>query len=64
MRHIHKLLEKLKEEKLLINVKKCSFVKKNLVYLGFVFSIEGLKMYPEKEKAILEYWKYGQSNEI
>ena len=33
--HIHKVFDKLREEKLLINLKKCSFVKE-LVYLGFV----------------------------
>ena len=54
MMHIHKVLEKLREEKLLINKKKCSFLKE-LVYLGFVVSIEGLKMDPQKVKAILEW---------
>ena len=33
---------------------KCNFVKE-LVHLGFVVSIEGLKMDPEKVKAILEW---------
>ena len=45
----------MREEKLLINLKKCSFVKKELVYLGFVVSAEGLKMEPKKVKAILEW---------
>ena len=31
MMHIQKVFEKLREEKLLINLKKCSFVKKELV---------------------------------
>jgi hypothetical protein len=53
--HIRNVLDKLREEKLLINLKKCSFVKKELVYLGFVVSGEGLKMDPEKVKAILEW---------
>ena len=53
--HIRKVFEKLREEKLLINLKKCSFVKEELVYLGFVISAEGLKMDPEKVKAILEW---------
>ena len=53
--HIQKVFEKLREEKLLINMKKCSFVKKELVYLGFVISVEGLKMDLEKVKAILEW---------
>ena len=55
MMHIRKVFEKLREEKLLINLKKCSFVKKKLVYLGFVISAEGLKMDPEKVRAILEW---------
>ena len=41
--HICSVLERLREEKLLINLKKCSFAKKELVYLGFVVSLEGLK---------------------
>ena len=53
--HIRSVLERLREEKLLINLKKCSFSKKELVYLGFVVSSEGLKMDPEKVKAILEW---------
>ena len=52
--HIYKRFEKLREEKLLINMKKYSFVKE-LVYLGFVVSAEGLKMDPEKVKFILEW---------
>ena len=38
MMHIHKVFEKLREEKLLINLKKCSFLKKELIYLGFIVS--------------------------
>ena len=54
MMHICKVFEMLREENLLINLKKCSFVKE-LVYLGFVISAKGLKMDPEKVKAILEW---------
>ena len=53
--HIRRVLERLREEKMLINLKKCSFVKRELVYLGFVISSEGLKMDLEKVKAILEW---------
>ena len=52
MIHIHKVFDKLREEKLLINLKKCNFVKE-LVYLGFVVSTKGLKIDLEKLKAIL-----------
>ena len=54
MMHNRKVFDKLREEKLLINLKKCIFVKE-LVYLGFVVLAEGLKMDPEKVKAILEW---------
>ena len=53
--HIQKVFEKLREEKLLINLKKCSFVKKKLVYSGFVVSMGGIIMGLEREKAILEW---------
>ena len=63
MMHIHRVFEKLREEKLLINLKKCSFVKE-LVYLGFVVSAEGLKMDPEKVKAILEWPTLRSATEV
>lgn len=44
--HIRSVLEMFKEDKLLINLKKCRFVKKELVYLG---SVE------EKVNVILEW---------
>ena len=52
--HIYKVFDKLREEKLLINLKKCSFVKE-LVYLGFVVLEKGMKMNPKKVKAIFEW---------
>ena len=55
MMHICKVLEKVREEKFKINLKKCSFVKKELVYLEFVVTVECLKMDLEKVKAILEW---------
>ena len=53
--HIRSVLQRLREEKLLINLKKCSFVKRELVYLGIFVSTKGLKMDPEKVKVILEW---------
>ena len=54
-RHLNLVMNKLHEEKLLINLKKCFFMKKELIYLGFVISQEGLKMDPGKVKAILDW---------
>ena len=55
LEHVRKLLQRLKEEKLMINMKKCSFMQEEIVYLGFGISVDGLKMGPEKVKAILEW---------
>ena len=49
------MLRTLQKENLLINLKKYSFLKKELVYLGFVVSEEGLKMDPDKVQAILNW---------
>ena len=38
LKHLRYVLERLQQEKLLINVKKCTFMKTELVYLGFVIS--------------------------
>ena len=54
MIHTRKVFDKLREENLLINLKKCNFVKE-LVYLGFVVLAKGLKMDPERVKAILQW---------
>jgi len=49
LRHLNYVLQKQ------LNLKKCLFMKKELVYLGFFISAEGLKMDPEKIKAIMEW---------
>lgn len=47
------VLEKLQQNRLLINLKKCSFFKKEFIYLGFVISENELKMDLEKVAAIV-----------
>ena len=53
--HVRQVLQILKEEKLMINLKKCSFMQEEIVYLGFVISTDGLRMDPKKVKEILEW---------
>ena len=55
MRHLNYDFRKLHQEKLLVNSKKCSFMKEELIYLSFVVSADGLKMDLEKIKAIIEW---------
>ena len=53
MMHIHKVLQKLREKNLMRNLKIFSFVKKEVVYLGFVVLAEGLNIDPKKVKDLL-----------
>jgi hypothetical protein len=46
LRHLTIVMERLQREKLLINMKKSSFMKKELIYLGFVISSNELNMDP------------------
>ena len=54
LEHVRQVLQRLKEEKLMINLKKYYFMQEDIVYLGFLISDDGLKMDLEKVKAILE----------
>jgi len=53
--HLKLVLNTLQKENLLTNLRKCSFMKKELVYLRFAVSEEGLKMDPEKIHEILNW---------
>ena len=55
LKHIRQVFQILKEEKLLINLNNCSFIQEEIVYLGFVILVNGLKMEPNKVKSILEW---------
>jgi type III secretory pathway component EscU len=52
LKHLAMVIKRLQQEKLLIKMKKYSFMKTNLFYLGFVFSADKLKMDPDKVEVI------------
>jgi len=52
LKHLDVVMRRLQKEKLLINVKKSSFMTTELIYLGFIISANELKMDPEKVNAI------------
>jgi len=55
LQHIRKVFEKLQQNKLMINLKKCTFLQKELIYLGFVVAENELKMDPEKIAVIVSW---------
>ena len=52
LKHLAIVMRKLQQEKLLINMKKSSFMKTELIYLGFVISKNELKMDLDKVELI------------
>jgi hypothetical protein len=55
LKHLATVMRRLQQEKLLINMKKSSFMRTGLIYLGFVISANELKMDPKKIKAIKDW---------
>jgi hypothetical protein len=52
LKHLAAMMKRLQQEKLILNMKKSSFMRTKLIYLGFVISSNELKMDPEKVNAI------------
>jgi hypothetical protein len=52
LKHLAIVMQRLQQEKLLINMKKSSFMKTKLIYLGFVISTNDLRMDPDKVEVI------------
>jgi hypothetical protein len=52
LKHLAIVMKKLQQEKLLINMKKSSFMKTELIYLGFVILANELRMDPDKVEVI------------
>ncbi|XP_050368930.1 uncharacterized protein LOC126787035 [Argentina anserina] len=58
--HLKKIFEVLREQKLYANLKKCEFLTESLIFLGYVISVDGIKVDSKKVEAILE-WPTPQS---
>ncbi|XP_024200577.1 uncharacterized protein LOC112203910 [Rosa chinensis] len=55
LNHLGQVLRVLCQEKLYLNLKKCSFMKPSVVFLGFIISSAGVEVDPIKVKAIVEW---------
>ena len=53
--HVKKVLERLREAGLQVDIKKCEFDVSETVFLGVIISGEGLRMDPQKVKAVLDW---------
>jgi RNase H-like domain found in reverse transcriptase/Reverse transcriptase (RNA-dependent DNA polymerase) len=55
--HVRKVLQALQKAGLQIDINKCEFTVQETKYLGLIITNEGIKMDPQKVKAILD-WKF------
>jgi hypothetical protein len=53
--HLQKVFERLREEKLFVKLKKCSFCQPELRYLGFIVGKHGIKIDPDKVAAVMKW---------
>ena len=53
--HLRRTFEKLRKAKLYARLHKCEFLKDQVDYLGFEVSRDGIRISPEKVKAILDW---------
>ena len=62
--HLHAVFDVLKENKLYVNLQKCSFVMESVVFLGFVVTSKGISVDEEKVRAIREWPTPRNANEV
>ena len=53
--HVFKVLKRLQDCGLQVNVDKCKFSVKRIKHLGLIISTDGISMDPEKVQAILDW---------
>ncbi|KAJ4719092.1 RNA-directed DNA polymerase [Melia azedarach] len=53
--HLREVFKALRENKLFVNLKKCNFMQRNLVFLGFVVGADGITVDESKVKAIRDW---------
>jgi transposase InsO family protein len=53
--HVRKVLEKLRQANLFVDIKKCEFHVKTVKYLGLIISTEGISMDPAKVETIKQW---------
>ena len=54
-KHVRKVLEKLREAGLQLDIEKCAFFQQRVKYLGLIISTDGIQMDPEKLTAVADW---------
>lgn len=64
LKHLQLVCGILRKEKLFANLKKCSFLAPQVIFLGFIVSKDGVSADPEKVRAIVEWPKPKNIHEV
>ncbi|KAJ4723293.1 RNA-directed DNA polymerase [Melia azedarach] len=62
--HLREVFKALRENKLFVNLKKCNFLQRNLIVLGFVIDVDGITVDESKVKAIRDWLTPKTVNEV
>ena len=55
LQHLEAICQLLRRERFYLNLKKCTFMSDYVIFFGYVVSAQGIKMDPDKVKAILDW---------
>ena len=55
LEHLRQVFLTLREAKISVNLKKCSFMQPHVLFLGFIMSEHGISVDPEKVRVIREW---------
>ncbi len=55
VQHVHRVLQRLLENRLFVKAEKCMFHSRSVTFLGYVVSAEGISMDPDKVRAVIEW---------
>ncbi len=55
VQHVRQVLQRLLENGLFVKAEKCEFHAQSVPFLGYIVSVEGMRMDPEKIKAVVEW---------
>ncbi|XDV19320.1 hypothetical protein PO909_024809 [Leuciscus waleckii] len=55
VQHVRRVLQRLLENGLFVKAEKCDFHAQSVPFLGYIVSVEGMRMDPEKIKAVVEW---------
>ncbi len=55
VQHVRQVLQRLLENGLFVKAEKCDFHAQSVLFLGYIVSVEGMRVDPEKIKAVVEW---------